>query len=182
MSRIILVRHGRAAAGWDADIDPGLDAVGHAQAEAMCGELAPKGPLPIVVSPLRRTRETAAALERAWDAIAVVEPALGEIPAPVDDLAARAAWIRGVLAGEWAGQADELRRWRGEVIAALLALDRNTVAVSHFVAINVAVGAATADDRVVSFLADHCSQTVLDNDGGFLQLVQLGASASTPVL
>jgi broad specificity phosphatase PhoE len=182
VSRLILVRHGRAAAGWDVDIDPGLDDVGRAQAEAMRATMAPRGPLPIVVSPLRRTRETAAVLEQDWSAVAVVDPAVGEIPTPIDDLKARATWLRGVLAGEWVGQDGALRRWREAVIAALLALDRDTVVVTHFVAINVAVGAATADDRVVSFPADHCSQTVVDNEGGGLRLVQLGASASTQVL
>jgi broad specificity phosphatase PhoE len=182
VSRLILVRHGRAAAGWDVDIDPGLDDVGRAQAEAMRDSMAPRGPLAIVVSPLRRTRETAAVLERAWSASAVVDSAVGEIPAPTDDLKARATWLRGVLAGEWMDQDRALRRWRDTVIAALVALDRDTVVVTHFVAINVAVGAATADERVLSFSADHCSQTVLDNDGVRLRLVQLGASASTQVL
>ena len=35
MTRLILVRHGRAAGGWDDDLDPGLDDLGRAQAEAM---------------------------------------------------------------------------------------------------------------------------------------------------
>ena len=60
MSRLVLVRHGRAAAGWDADADPGLDATGREQADAVAAALAPEGPLPVVVSPMRRTRETAA--------------------------------------------------------------------------------------------------------------------------
>ena len=59
MSGLVLVRHGRPAAGWDADPDPGLDPEGVAQAERMAAALAPSGPLPIVVSPKRRTRETA---------------------------------------------------------------------------------------------------------------------------
>ena len=74
MSRIYLVRHGRAAADWGSHVDPGLDDVGRTQAEAMASELAPKGPLPLVVSPLRRTRETAAALERRWELGARIEP------------------------------------------------------------------------------------------------------------
>jgi len=90
MSRIYLVRHGRAAADWGSHVDPGLDDVGRTQAEAMASELAPKGPLPLVASPLRRTRETAAALERRWELGARIEPRVGEIPSPVEDLAARA--------------------------------------------------------------------------------------------
>jgi broad specificity phosphatase PhoE len=182
VSRLILVRHARAAAGWDADVDPGLDDVGRAQAQAMARTLVPRGPFPIVVSPLRRTRETAAALERAWDAVAVVDPAVGEVPSPVDDLAARTAWLRGVLEGAWRDQDAWLQRWRDDVISTLLALERDTVVVTHFVAINVAVGAATGDDRVVSFHADHCSQTVLQTGGGRLRVLQLGASAPSRVL
>ena len=52
----------------------------------MAAALAPLGPLPIVVSPLRRTRETAAALERLWATTAVVDDRVAEIPSPTDDL------------------------------------------------------------------------------------------------
>ena len=61
---ITLVRHGKAAAGWE-DKDPPLDDTGRAQAEAMALAMGDE-PRPLFVSPLRRTRETAAALERLW--------------------------------------------------------------------------------------------------------------------
>ena len=35
MPRLTLVRHGRAAAGWGDDLDPGLDDLGRAQAESV---------------------------------------------------------------------------------------------------------------------------------------------------
>ena len=57
MTQLYLVRHGRAAAGWNTDPDPGLDDIGRAQAAAAADRLAPIGPLPIVTSPLRRCRE-----------------------------------------------------------------------------------------------------------------------------
>src|SRR5439155_21590840 len=90
VSRIYLVRHGKAAAGWGAHLDPGLDDAGRAQAEEMAKALAPSGPLPLVASPLRRTRETAAALERRWAVAARIEPRVGEIPSPAEDLVGRA--------------------------------------------------------------------------------------------
>ena len=182
MSRLVLVRHGRAAAAWDADRDPGLDAIGREQAEAMAAALAPDGPLAVVVSPMRRTRETAAALERGWGVVADVEPAVGEIRAPVDDLAGRGAWLRSVYAGRWSEQDGALVRWRDRLLAALGALERDTVVVTHFFGINVAVGAASGDDRLVCFRPDNCSRTVLENDGGRLRLVQLGAEGATAVL
>ena len=182
MSRLVLVRHGRAAAAWDADRDPGLDAVGREQAESLAAVLAPDGPLPVVVSPMRRTRETAAALERVWGVVAAVEPAVGEIQAPVDDLAGRGAWLRAVYAGRWTEQDGALLRWRGQLLAALGALEGDTVVVTHFFGINVAVGAASGDDRLVCFRPDNCSWTVLENDGGRLRLIQLGAEGATNVL
>ena len=50
----------------------------------MAEVLAPLGPLPVVVSPLRRTRETAAPLLARWSVEPVVEPAVGELTAPPD--------------------------------------------------------------------------------------------------
>ena len=182
VTRLVLVRHAHAGAGWGEDPDPGLDTVGRAQAEALARALAPEGPLPVVVSPLRRTRETAVTLERLWGVVATVEPGVGEIRAPVDDLEGRAAWLRDASRGSWSEQGDALQRWRAELLAVLAALGRTTVVVTHFFGINTAVGAATADDRLVSFRPAHCSRTVLDNEGGRLRLVERGAEQVTDVL
>ena len=183
MSRLFLVRHGRPLARYDQDHDPGLEPVGLQQAAAAVDELAELGPLPVIVSPLRRTRETAAAFEQRWGVEATVEPAVGEIKSPTDDLAERTEWLRAILTGEqrWSDLDGDLRRWREGVVASLLALAQDTVVVSHFIAINVAVGAATGDDRVLAFRPDLCSCTVLDNDGGALRLVTLGRQAETVV-
>jgi broad specificity phosphatase PhoE len=182
MSRIYLVRHGRAAAGWGSHVDPGLDDVGRTQAEAMASELASKGPLPLIASPLRRTRETAAALERRWKMEARIEPRVGEIPSPVEDLAGRAEWLRGIMACRWPELEQPLRRWRETVIEALQALREDTIVVSHYIAINVAVGNALGDSRVTCFRPDHCSCTVFDVADGRLALIELGAQGATRVL
>jgi len=182
MSRIYLVRHGRAAADWGSHEDPGLDEIGRAQAETMANELAPRGPLPLIASPLRRTRETAAALERQWNRAARIEPRVSEIPSPVEDLAVRAEWLRGILQGRWPELEAPLQRWREAVLEAIRELHEDTVVVSHFVAINVAAGAALENDRVTCFRPDHCSCTVLDVVDGRLSLVELGAQGATRVL
>jgi broad specificity phosphatase PhoE len=180
--RLYLVRHGKAAASFSEACDPGLDETGAAQAEAMAEHLAALGPLPIITSPMRRTRETAMPLERRWRFTARIEPAVGEIPSPTDEPSARGEWLRGVMAGAWSAQPDDLRAWRRHVIDALLAVPRTTVVVTHFVAINVAVGGAEGDDRVVAFAPDNCSVTVLDVEDGALRLVRRGVERATPVL
>jgi broad specificity phosphatase PhoE len=182
MSRIYLVRHGRAAADWGSHVDPGLDDVGKAQADAMAARLAPNGPLPLIASPLQRTRETAAALERQWVIAAHIEPRVGEIPSPVADLTARAHWLRGIMQCRWPELDAPLRCWRDAVLEALHALPEDSVVVSHYVAINVAVGHALKDARVTCFRPDHCSCTTMDVTNGKLTLVDLGTEAATRVL
>jgi len=183
MRRLYLVRHGQPLARYDQDHDPGLDEVGRAQAEAVASDLAPLGPLPVVASPLRRTRETAAPFEKQWAVTASVDSAVGEIKSPTDDLAERTAWLTEILRGErrWGELDAERQDWRDGVLGALLALNSDTVVVTHFIAINAAVGAATGDDRVVHFRPDNCSCTVLESDGRALTLVELGRQATTVV-
>jgi broad specificity phosphatase PhoE len=82
MTRLYLVRHGRAAAGWDTDPDPGLDEIGKQQAIEVGARLAPLGPLHVEVSPLRRCQETAAPLLAAWRLPLMIEPRIAEIPSP----------------------------------------------------------------------------------------------------
>ena len=145
MARLYLVRHGQPLARYDEGHDPGLDDVGRAQAEAAAADLAPLGPLAVVTSPLRRTRETAIPFERQWDVAALVEPGVGEIKSPTDDLAERSAWLLQILRGQrrWSELDAERRRLRDGVIAALLALVTDAVVVTHYIAINAAVGAAS---------------------------------------
>lgn len=184
MALLYLVRHGEAASGWDGDLDPGLSDLGRRQAEQVADRLAPLGPLAIVTSPLRRTRETAAPLEARWATEAVVDPGVGEIVAPMEHagLDARVAWLRTAMSGTWSSLGAEHHAWRRLVVERLLAVPADTVVFTHFVAVNVAVGEATGDDRVVCFSPANCSVTVLRNDGGVLRLESPGDQATTQVL
>jgi broad specificity phosphatase PhoE len=179
--RLILVRHGEAAAGWNQDRDPGLSDEGHRQAAEVAAALAPLGPLPIVVSPLRRTLETAAPLESAWGRTATVDLGVGEIVSPIEDLEERTAWLRGFMAGGWDAASGVHRTWRQTVLDTLTGIPDDAVVVTHFIAINAAVGAATGDARVVSFMPGNCSRTTIDVVDGRLSVVELGGEAITVV-
>ncbi|WP_119422829.1 histidine phosphatase family protein [Desertibaculum subflavum] len=181
MPRIHLIRHGRAAAGFGEAVDPGLDDLGRQQAEAVAARWTGRPAIALAASPLRRTQETAAPLARAWSAVPRIEPRIAEIPSPGLALAERATWLAQVMQGRWAEQADELRAWRDDVVRALLAMPADTVAFSHFIAINAAASAAMDDDRVIVFRPDYCSETVLEHDGARLRVVQFGAEAETTI-
>lgn len=178
--RVELVRHGRAAAGWDTDPDPELDAAGRAQARALASELAPSDPRLIMTSPLRRCRETAAPLAVAWGVEPVVDAAVAEIPSPLDvPMEDRVVWLRAAITKQWADLGPRYTSWRDGVVDRLLALDAPTVVFSHFVAINAVIGVATGDDRVVIRHLDNCSRTVVDVAAGRLHLVEPGREAET---
>lgn len=181
--RVTMVRHGQAEAGFSDDLDPGLSELGRQQAEAAADALASTGPQPIVCSPLRRCRETAEALARRWGTEPVVDPAVGEIVSPADaaGLDARGAWLRQAMQGSWAELGEEHRLWRRSVLDAVVGFEVDTVVHSHFVAINVVVGAATGDDRLVCFMPDNCSWSTFDVDGDNITVVELGRQATTEV-
>lgn len=171
MNRLVLVRHGEAAAGWGDDLDPGLSERGQAQARNAAASLEPLGPLPVLTSPLRRCRETAAPLAVQWDVTPVIEPRVGEIESPDHDLSTRGAWLAEILPKQWTDVDAELRAWRDNVVACLLSLTEDCVVVTHFVAINAAIGAATVDDRIVCRRVGNCSTTMLESYGRSLMLV-----------
>lgn len=136
----------------------------------------------MVTSPLRRTRETAAPLAARWDVEPVVEQAVAEIPSLSDDLGERARWLEGVLASSWSDLAPPQARWRDEVVGWLRSRRHDQVVVTHFVALNAAIGAAIGDDRVVCRLVGNGSVTVLDvGDDGSLVLVEAGGEAPSEV-
>lgn len=192
MPTIYMIRHGEAAAGWDADMDPGLSDKGRSQAEAVAREIEQRvgKKLPILSSPLRRCRETAMPLSKAWECEPVIETRVAEVPSPVNDLEARGVWLRRLMSGTWAeanraenngNGALDLGAWRRSVGEALTELREDTVIFSHFIAINVAAGLATGDDRLVSFRPDNCSVTVFETNGNTIKLVEQGREAETKV-
>lgn len=181
MTRIYMVRHGQASATWSDAADPGLSELGKQEAEAAAQILAPLGPMPILSSPLARARETAAPVERLWESHARIEPGVAEVPSPDIPIEQRGPWLQKMMAGTWA-EADEFRRdWRDTVVKTLVSQTRTCAIFSHFIAINVAVGAAEGDDRLVLFSPANASITIFETDGQRLRLIEKGREASTVV-
>jgi len=190
MPRIHLVRHAKPAAAWGDDPDPGLDALGLTQGAAVAQQLARASThVPIYSSPLRRCRETAVPLCELWGRAATVLPSVAEIPSPPIDHEARREWLTAAMQGTWrelqqrapAGSIDYLE-WRRSVVDALQALPHDCVVFTHYIAINVAAGAAQRREEVVCFRPDHASVTVIETGSHGLRLVELGREAQTGVL
>jgi len=153
LGRLLLVRHGEPTNAWGELGDPGLSERGRAQAEACAEELAPLGPRPIVVSPTRRTRETAAPLERRWGVVARVEPAVGEVPIPADVPDPR-AWLEGLLSMPVDAWDAPSSAWAKSVREGLARIEGDAVVFTHFVAIRVATG--------LECWPDHCGRFTVE--------------------
>jgi broad specificity phosphatase PhoE len=189
--RLYLIRHAKPAATWSEAADPGLDATGQAQAVLTAAELVMRisGTLPIYTSPLQRCRQTAAALEPLWRRPAQLMTEVAEIPAPPLPLEQRHLWLQQAMAGTWTqlqqrSQPDwpDYLGWRRTLLARVTALDEDSVIFSHYIAINAIVAASRDEDAVVCFKPDHASLSIVEVQGGKLQLVELGQQAQTLVL
>jgi broad specificity phosphatase PhoE len=178
MTPFRLVRHAEPAASWDEHLDPGLSPAGARQAAELAVRLESQPPGAVVSSPLARARATAAPLAAAFGRPVRVEPGVGEVPTPEGE---RSTWLRAVLAARWPTVDEATRGWQRRVLDALATLEPDAVVATHFVAINVAVGAATGDDRVWCCSPAHASVTELMLDDGNLTLVTLGAETASQV-
>lgn len=190
MPRLYLIRHARPAASWGEETDPGLDVVGQEQAEAAARTLAQTlDRMPIYTSPLRRCRDTAHPLERLWERSAEVFDEVAELPSPPIDLRSRQEWLRQAMQGTWRELNDfappaspDYLAWRQTLLDSLFRMPRDSVIFSHFIAINVVVGAAQSREEVVCFRPDHASITCVEVERDGLRIVELGRHADTTVL
>jgi len=182
MTRIYLIRHGQAEAGWSEQRDPGLDDMGRRQAEKAARALSDRGPLPILVSPLRRARETAHEFETLWRAPATVESRVAEIPSPGMTLAERGDWLKRLTKQRWQELDETIQSWRRTAIQSLLEISTDTVVVSHFMVVNAVVSWVQDDERVVCCHPLQGSRTTLERDGDSFQVLELGAEGPSTVL
>jgi broad specificity phosphatase PhoE len=179
--RVTFVRHGRAAAGWDADPNPGLDDLGRTQAEAVAAAIGGGPVLDIATSPLLRCRETARPLVKAWSVAPRVAAQVAEIPSPDGvAMADRVTWLRAAMAGTWADLGPRYTAYRNDIASFVRELRHDTVVFSHFVAINAVIGTANGDDRLVIASLDNCSRTTFEiGPDGSIGLISTGQQADT---
>ena len=181
MTLIYIVRHGRAAASFSDDMDPCLDELGASQARQAAVQLAALKPARLISSPLKRAQETALPLADQMQRQVTIEDRVAEIPSFGMSPKERGPWLQGILKERWSNLSQDLQDWRNDLIQCLIGINEGTAVFSHFVAINVAVGAATDDDSVVCFRPDNGSITVLETNGSRLKLVERGLEAGTRV-
>jgi broad specificity phosphatase PhoE len=178
---IYLIRHGQAEAGWDIQHDPGLNETGRQQAYTAARALSDRGPLPIIVSPLRRTRETAHEFELMWGGSAKVDSRVAEIPSTGMTLTERGEWLNALTQRRWDELDEIILSWRRAAIQCLLDISQDTVVVSHFMIVNAVVSWARGDQRVACCKPLPGSCTILERAGDSLRVVKVGAEGASIV-
>ena len=182
MASIYFVRHGEAAASFSEHRDPGLSELGREQSNRTALELEQYGPLPVFTSPLMRAQETARFLAQVWNTTANIDNRFAEVPTPANlAFEDRPLWLNKVMGGTWMDLSQELQSWRQSMIDATLQFREDCAVFSHFVAINVIVGAATGTEKLISFQPGNASVTLVDNADKELSVVYKGLEAKTKV-
>lgn len=179
---IYLVRHGQAEAGWNMQQDPGLSDVGRQQAHRAARALSDRGPLPVIVSPLRRTRETASEFEMMWRRPATVDSRVAEIPSLGLTLAERGEWLKTLARRRWLELDEVIQGWRRTAIESLLEISQDTVVVSHFMIVNAVTSWISGDERVVCCNPLPGSRTTLERVADSFRVLEVGAEGVSKVL
>ncbi|MFM8723116.1 MAG: histidine phosphatase family protein, partial [Acidimicrobiaceae bacterium] len=152
MAKIALVRHGRALAGWDTAVDPGLDELGRKQAEEAAKKLDlifAGQPVQIISSPLLRCQQTAKQFADLRTIPVRVCAEVAEIPSPSGiEMSGRVDWLRVAMQGTWAELGGEYVEFRDSVVKFVQSLETSTLFFSHFIAIIAVMGSLTGDDRL----------------------------------
>lgn len=179
MSKILLVRHGQAAASWGEEPDPGLSDQGQQQARSIQTLLSTYSNFSIVSSPKARAQETARiALPEAQINI---DPRFTEIPSGERSLADRGAWLRQVFRQGWSEQEAQVNAWREGILSALYQ-QSDSIVFCHFVVINAVVAAARNDDKVMQCRPDYCSVWEFDITEQSISLTNTGPEDESLVL
>ncbi len=182
MPRIFLIRHGEPAGAWGVVDDPGLSERGREQAMGAAEAIAGFGPVGLVSSPLRRCRATAAPAAGLLRQHCGIDPKVAEVRTPAG-LVDRRAWLRRNFGAHepvtWSALEPETRAWRKDALWVAQAWERDLVVFTHFIFINVLVGAAMKSENTVVCHPDHASITELVRENGALHLVKLGAQMQT---
>ncbi len=182
MPLLYIVRHGEAAATFAQHRDPGLSELGQIQAKHSAEVLSRIAPVPILTSPLARAQETAQPLADLWGVTPQIDDRFAEVPSPPSlGLDERAEWLGEAMNGKWMDLPDELLGWRKKMVEAALDFSADRVIFSHFVAINVLVGAALGSTELIVFRPDNASITQLNNADNRLLLVAQGSEAQTKI-
>lgn len=178
MTRLFLIRHAEPEAQWGgADADPGLTKSGKAEAAAAGERMTRHGSMKIISSPLKRARDTATAVAAAMGGQVHIDPRIGEVAAPAGTpdrrkwLAETFPWGDQDTMRKWSSTEQALQQWRQGVLEAATSLTEDAVFVTHYIAINVLVGAAMKSDFTIVCQPDLASITEMIVEDG--QLIAL---------
>ncbi|MEM1404653.1 MAG: histidine phosphatase family protein [Pseudomonadota bacterium] len=182
-SRILLVRHGEAAASWGQSADPGLSELGWRQADLVSSQLqalaGDQRPL-LISSPLKRAQETAQPFSEAMDLPVAIDERVKEIPSPVP-LAQRQTWLQGFMRQTWTEQPGALWDWRRGVVDAVSEPEGIIVVFTHFLVINALVGHCQGRENTLVFWPANTSVTELRRTGEELYVHELGEEMASRV-
>jgi broad specificity phosphatase PhoE len=182
MVSLYFIRHGEASSSWDQSSDPGLSDLGHQQAQAVCDELCTTiPPINLITSPLLRAQETAKPFTDKWKREPLIDPKIAEIPSTGIAFEDRRAWLTSLMRQDWTQQPAHLLAWRAHILQTVTSQQKDAIFFTHFMVLNVIVGALSKSEKIVSFKPDNCAITKVKLTEEGPLLVDRGREAVTVV-
>jgi probable phosphoglycerate mutase len=157
MINLWVVRHGEPEGNWGQQADPGLSALGQAQATSTLDHLTVLNYQNIVSSPKQRARETAIPLLNATSNQLSIQNEIRELPSSNIPSRQRPEWLHRTLRSTWPEVSDEIEAWRSQIWDWALRLTEPTIAFSHFVVINALKSFDNPSGPVTQLLPDYAS-------------------------
>ena len=183
MTTIYFVRHGEAEAGFGSHRDPGLSELGRTQAVATAKHLASVRTqflsLAVRCFELRKPHKNSpkSGMHQSPSKIALQKSLHRSKTSPIVRRGWRTLWqVNGTICRLI------LKVWREALIDCVVSAPTDCVMFSHFVAINLLVGAANDHAAMVSFRPDNASISRFESDGSTLTVLGLGEQAQTRML
>jgi probable phosphoglycerate mutase len=180
MAIVYLVRHGEAAASWGESSDPGLSALGKAQAIDVGNELAKMTPINIISSPKLRAIETAQPLAQLWSIDITIDARVTEIPTP-SDIGDRSVWLKKIMKSDWRDMDSAMLAWQKDIAGALSELTEPAIVFCHFMVINAVAGWVSNQAPVLQQMPNYASINQVTIDDGELVSFVAGKQLATTV-
>lgn len=182
MVNLYFVRHGEASSSWDVSSDPGLSDLGWRQAETVADQISKlTKPISIYSSPLQRAKDTSSPLIDKWREKVVIRPEISEIPSGDISMNDRREWLNQLMVSEWSSQPQHLLNWRAGILNTLKNNSEDAVFFTHFMVLNVIVGAIENSENIVSYRPDNCAILRVSLENGTPILLDKGSEAVTVV-
>lgn len=159
---LYLVRHGKTGKSWDPKLDMPLNSEGNDQSLKLALLLKDEKRLPILSSPLKRSKQSADPLSTFWNIPCEIDDRFGEIPFCNEDDIEPMDWLKSIMTKKWSQLPAHLNSWKANVGQAVCLIQEPSIIFTHYLTIAAIYSELMGVDMVDSFQSKNCQLVKLE--------------------